>query len=164
MLMFRNDTEKKTMTTMDEGKAGGTATPAAGNPFWEEREESFRAARQYLLRVRELTQKITLLRNRIAYREDDLFDNDSQDVVDIEKLRGELEDVQRELRLATVQVTDLIGELKDATQQVVMTKRYVEGKSWDAIALQMDIGVRAVQRAHGKALLYLDRLLTKVTT
>ena len=25
MLMFRNDTEKKTMTTMDEGKAGETA-------------------------------------------------------------------------------------------------------------------------------------------
>ena len=90
MLMFRNDTEKKTMTTMDEGKAAETATPAAGNPFWEEREESFRAARQYLLRVRELTQKITLLRNRIAYREDDLFDNDSQDVVGIEKLRSEL--------------------------------------------------------------------------
>lgn len=163
MLMFRNDTEKKAAATTDESMSTEATTPVAGNPFWEEREDSFHNTRQYLLRVRELTQKIALLKNRISYREDDLFDSDSQGVVGIEQLRGELEDARRELRLATVQVTDLIGELKDATQQVVMTKRYVDGKSWDAIALQMDIGVRAVQRAHGKALLYLDGVLAKET-
>ena len=152
MLMLKN--ENKVVPSETKPLTGG-------NPFWEEREETFHAARQYLVRVRELTQKIALLKNRIAYREDDLFSDDSLGVVGMEQLRKELADAERELKIAMVQVTDLIGQLKDATQQVVMTKRYVDGKSWDAIALQMDIGVRAVQKAHGKALLNLDEILSK---
>ena len=152
MLMMKN--ENQTMPTE-------TMPVATGDPFWVEREETYPAARQYLGRVRELTHKVTLLKNRIAYREDDLFSDDSIGVVGTEQLRKELSDTERELKIATVQVTDLIGQLKDAKQQVVMTKRYVDGKSWDAIALQMDIGVRAVQKAHGKALLHLEELLSK---
>lgn len=152
MLMLKNENKPATAET---------GPLVAGDPFWEEREETYHATRQYLVRVRELTQKIALLKNRIAYREDDLFSDDSLGVVGRDELQKELADAERELKIATVQVTDLIGQLKDATQQVVMTKRYVDGKSWDAIALEMDIGVRAVQKAHGKALLNLDEILSR---
>ena len=72
------------------------------NPFWEEREETFHAARQYLVRVRELTQKITLLKSRIAYREDDLFSDDSYGVVGAEQLEKELANAERELKIAKI--------------------------------------------------------------
>ena len=152
MLMMKNENQNMPAETMPV---------ANGDPFWVEREETYPAARKHLSRVRELTHKVTLLKNRIAYREDDLFSDDSIGVVGTEQLRNELAETERELKIATVQVTDLIGQLMDAKQQVVMTKRYVDGKSWDAIALQMDIGVRAVQKAHGKALLHLEELLSK---
>jgi len=134
-------------------------TMMTANADHEEFEDSFHSTRQFLLQIRDLARKITLLKNRIAYREGAGLNSEEYGVVSVERLHSELADAERALKVATIRVTDLIGELKDGTQQAVMTKRYVDGKSWDAIALQMDIGVRAVQRAHGKALWTLDRIL-----
>ena len=72
MLMLKNENKPATAETRPL---------VAGDPFWEEREETYHATRQYLVRVRELTQKIALLKNRIAYREDNLFSDDSLGVV-----------------------------------------------------------------------------------
>ena len=40
-----------------------------------------------------------------------------------------------------------------------MMKRYVDLKSWEEIAADMNIGVREVQKLHGRALPFLDELL-----
>lgn len=126
--------------------------------FYEER-ETFPNARAFLNRVKDLSRKAALLEGRIALRTDDIFEDGSYGTVMGKQLRRELEDTQADLKVATIQVTDLIGRLTDITHQLVMTKRYVDDKSWDAIAEDLDIGRRQVLRAHGKALPVLERIL-----
>jgi len=53
--------------------------------------------------------------------------------------------------------------LPTAMQATVMMRRYIDLKTWDQIAEDLDVGVREVQKLHGKALPILDGMLKERT-
>jgi DNA-directed RNA polymerase specialized sigma24 family protein len=114
-------------------------------------EDTFMTAREFLATVREAAQRIEVLERRIAYRQEL-----GEDAVDLE---AELETENREKLTRANAVMDAISRLRKADQQTVMMKRYVDLKSWEEIAADMDIGIREVQKLHGRALPFLDELL-----
>ena len=114
-------------------------------------EDTFMTAREFLATVREAEQRIEVLERRIAYRQE-LGE-------DTAELETERETAEREKLTNANEVMDAISHLRKADQQTVMMKRYVDLKSWEEIAAGMDIGVREVQKLHGKALPFLDELL-----
>ena len=114
-------------------------------------EDTFMTAREFLATVREAEQRIEVLERRIAYRQEL-----GEDAVDLE---AELETENREKLTHANEVMDVISHLRKADQQTVMMKRYVDLKSWEEIAADMNIGVREVQKLHGRALPFLDELL-----
>lgn len=114
-------------------------------------EDSFMTAREFLGMVREAAQRIEVLERRIAYRQEL-----GEDAVDLE---AELETENRKKLTRANAVMDAISRLRKADQQTVMMKRYVDLKSWEEIAADMDIGIREVQKLHGRALPFLDELL-----
>ena len=114
-------------------------------------EDTFMTAREFLATVREAAQRIEVLERRIAYRQEL-----GEDAVDLE---AERETAEREKLTHANEVMDAISHLRKADQQTVMMKRYVDLKSWEEIAADMDIGVREVQKLHGRALPFLDELL-----
>ena len=114
-------------------------------------EDTFMTAREFLATVREAAQRIEVLERRIAYRQEL-----GEDAVDLEVER---ETAEREKLTHANEVMDAISHLRKADQQTVMMKRYVDLKSWEEIAADMDIGVREVQKLHGRALPFLDELL-----
>ncbi len=116
-------------------------------------EDTFMTARGFLGMVREDAQQIDVLQRRISFRKDL-----GEDTADLEE---ELEKIEREKLLHANEVMDTISYLRKADQQTAMMKRYVDLKSWEDIAADMDIGVREVQKLHGKALPVLDELLTE---
>ena len=114
-------------------------------------EDSFMTAREFLGMVREDAQRIEVLERRIAYRQEL-----GEDAVDLE---AELETENRKKLTRANAVMDAISRLRKADQQTVMMKRYVDLKSWEEIAADMDIGIREVQKLHGRALPALDEML-----
>ena len=114
--------------------------------------------KRFLFQIRECHRRMDILRNRINLREglpaDDLY-------IDIEELRRKLGKAEQDTRILTVRVTDLIGNLDDVNQQMILIKRYVEMKPWDAIGAEMDMPPRTIQKLHGKALDFLQNLLDK---
>jgi len=101
--------------------------------------------------VREDAQRVEVVERRIAYRQEL-----GEDAVDLE---AELETENREKLTRANAVMDAISRLRKADQQTVMMKRYVDLKSWEEIAADMDIGIREVQKLHGRALPALDEML-----
>jgi len=114
-------------------------------------EDSFMTAREFLGMVREDAQRVEVVERRIAYRQEL-----GEDAVDLE---AELETENREKLTRANAVMDAISRLRKADQQTVMMKRYVDLKSWEEIAADMDIGIREVQKLHGRALPALDEML-----
>ena len=114
-------------------------------------EDSFMTAREFLGMVREDAQRIEVLERRIAYRQEL-----GEDAVDLE---AELETENRKKLTRANAVMDAISRLRKADQQTVMMKRYVDLMSWEGIAADMDIGIREVQKLHGRALPALDEML-----
>lgn len=62
---------------------------------------------------------------------------------------------------AKVDATDLVGELPDINQQMVIIRRYVDMQTWEDISAGMGMGVRRVQKLHGRALPVLEEILRK---
>ena len=49
--------------------------------------------------------------------------------------------------------------LEDVNQQMVITKRYLDGETWEQIAVDMDMALRSVHKLHGQALPILELML-----
>ena len=114
-------------------------------------EDSFMTAREFLGMVREDAQRIEVLEKRIEFRNEL-----GEATADLEAELGTME--QEKLHHANAVMT-AISRLRKADQQTVMMKRYVDLKSWEEIAADMDIGIREVQKLHGRALPALDEML-----
>lgn len=108
------------------------------------KEDQFWRVKKYLYQVQDAGRRAELLQRRI----------DLRDVIDSEytPLREELERAETEKKKAEIEITDFVSQLYSVNQQMVVIKRYVDGESWEQIAEDMDMSVRAVQHLHGRAL------------
>lgn len=124
-------------------------------------EKRFSRLKQFLYQVRDGRSNVRMLENRISYREDlmECMDDPESEQDAVEALHGKLDDAEADLARAVVTVSDAICQLESVNQQTVLSKFYIDGKTWDCIALEMDKPVRWVQKVHGRALPLLDEML-----
>lgn len=111
----------------------------------------FVETRKYLQRIRDQRRQIQLLENRIKYRKDAGLDTSWHE--------EELENSRKKLKLIIAEVAEEISKLEDINQEVVMTKRYIEGMTWDEVAESADFKMRTVQKCHGRALPRMEEIL-----
>lgn len=111
----------------------------------------FMETRLFLQRVRDDKHRISLLKDRIAFRK-----KCSLDTADLE---AELAEKEKKLALDATEVFDEISKLNDVSLEMVMAGRYVDALSWVEIAEKLDIQIRTVHRMHGKALPCMQRIL-----
>ena len=119
-------------------------------------EDSYMAARNYLGLVREAHETVEVLEKRISLR--------SEIGVENEELEGELANARDVLRVRRADTAETLSRLKGARVQLVMIKRYVDLETWEEIAEDLDLGVRAVQSVHGAGLVQLEERLAKGDT
>lgn len=62
-------------------------------------------------------------------------------------------DAEIELLIATERdIQNAIDKVNDETLRTLLYERYINGKTWEQIAVQMNYGYRRVTQLHGKAL------------
>ncbi len=114
-------------------------------------DDTYMMARNYLGLVREAQETIEMLEKRIGLR--------SEIGVGTEELEKELANARDVLKVRKADTAETISRLNGTRVQLVMMKRYVELKSWEQIAGEMDLGIRTVQSAHGGGLVQLEKRL-----
>ena len=57
------------------------------------------------------------------------------------------------------EVAEEISKLHDVGQEMVLTRRYIDGMSWDQVAGALDMKMRTVQKLHGHALPSMEQIL-----
>lgn len=126
-------------------------------------------AKEYLEYIRSLETRLRMKEERIAqlqhdicslqaldYAKDKITGGSPIDVSDkIARLDELIRDTNREwdeLIEVREQAKSLIAKLESATQQEVLTKRYIQNKRWEQIAVEMNITWRHTFRIHRAAL------------
>lgn len=126
-------------------------------------------AKEYLEYVRSLEIRLRMKEERIAqlqhdicslqaldYAKDKITGGSPIDVSDkIARLDELIRDTNREwdeLIEMREQAKALIAKLESATQQEVLTKRYIQNKRWEQIAVELNITWRHTFRIHRAAL------------
>ncbi len=139
--------------------------------------DRFQMVKEFLFQVKDAQRKVSLIKGRIEFREESMGARGAtyterlssghdfsgsvveNTVAALDELRRELAEAEQAYSDAKVAVSDLCAGLEDVNQQSVITRRYINGQSWEKIALDMDMSVRSVQKLHGRALPLLDELL-----
>ncbi len=70
-------------------------------------------------------------------------------IADLEK---EIEEDIRSLAAAKARIAESISKIQDHMQFLIMTERYIDGKSWIRISDDLGVGKRWTLRQHGRAL------------
>ncbi len=136
----------------------------------------FIRVKQFLFQVKDCRRRISVIKSRIMYRRDamehsghscsdmprimgDFSSRIENGAVEIAVLEEKLSEAEANLTRVILLVSDAICQLEDVNQQIVLIKKYIEGKTWECIALEMDNSIRWVQKTHGRALPHIDRIL-----
>lgn len=70
----------------------------------------------------------------------------------LDELMRELE-AEREMQMVTYhEIWNQVKKISNATEQEVLTRRYLIGQSWEKIAVEMHYSYRQIIRIHGAAL------------
>lgn len=70
----------------------------------------------------------------------------------LDELMRELE-AEREMQMVTYrEIWNQVKKIPNATEQEVLTRRYLIGQSWEKIAVEMHYSYRQIIRIHGAAL------------
>ncbi len=107
--------------------------------------------RDYLNQIKNCKQRIELLTKRQSYRS-----NVNMDIADI---GVEITMEGQKLARLLAEISDEISKLGDVRQEMVLTKRYIDGLQWEDIASDMNSGVRSVQSIHGRGLPAMEQVL-----
>lgn len=107
-------------------------------------ENQFWRVRRFLYQALDGKRKVEILKRRIEMRDVSNYD--------YEQLLDDLAQEKEAQKQAEIKVTDFISTLPDVNQQMVVIKKYVDGKSWEEISDEMVMSVRYVQKLHGKAM------------
>lgn len=86
-------------------------------------------------------------------------DKMSRIVAEMADLETTLQDELSGLYIRRLRIITLLGKLKNHKHQLLLHKRYIECKSWEHIAVEMDISWRYCYMLHGSALAEFDHLL-----
>ena len=62
----------------------------------------------------------------------------------------------RESACKRLKISQAIEQVRDETERAVLTKRYIEGKTFEKIACELSYSWRQVCRIHGSALVHID--------
>ena len=116
-------------------------------------DDTYMTARNYLDLVREAKETIDVLEARISLRK--------EIGAETEELEGELANARDVLKVRQADTADTISRLKGSRIQLVLLKRYVELKTWEQIASEMDCTVRRAQSIHGGGLVQLEERLSR---
>ena len=76
----------------------------------------------------------------------------SRIVADMADLEQTMLEEMSGLYIRRMRIVELLGQLKSHKHQQLLHKRYIECKSWERIAVEMDITWRHCYRLHGSAL------------
>ena len=79
-------------------------------------------------------------------------DKMSRIVAEMADLESTLMDEMSGLFIRRMKIITQLGQLKSHKHQLLLQKRYIECKSWEHIAVEMDITWRHCYRLHGSAL------------
>lgn len=79
-------------------------------------------------------------------------DKMSRLVAEMADLEATLTDEMSGLYVRRMRIITQLGKLKSHKHQLLIQKRYIECKSWEHIAVEMDITWRHCYRLHGSAL------------
>ena len=101
--------------------------------------------KKWLFRIRDAKHRVEMLERRISLGGSD-------------GLQKQLAEAEQELKDVTSEVMDKISLLPDVNRQMVMAKRYVDLLPWEAIASDMSMSVRTVQKIHGRALPLMEEI------
>ena len=86
-------------------------------------------------------------------------DKMSRIVAEMADLESTLMDEMSGLFIRRMKIITQLGMLKSHKHQLLLQKRYIECKSWEHIAVEMDITWRHCYRLHGSALAEFDKVL-----
>ena len=118
----------------------------------------FGETKRYLYRARDGQRRVGLLQRR-AELLDSIDDPDEELACYRNELHQKLNEAEQDMRRVRVEVMELIGQLPSISQQMVMTRKYVDLQPWEEIAADLDMSVRTVQMLHGRALPKLKEML-----
>ena len=86
-------------------------------------------------------------------------DKMSRLVAEMADLEATLTDEMSGLYVRRMRIITQLGMLKSHKHQLLLQKRYIECKSWEHIAVEMDITWRHCYRLHGSALAEFEQVL-----
>lgn len=85
-----------------------------------------------------------------------------------DKLKGQLQDLEimelkerAHLWSKRARIENVLGLVSDQTHYEVLHRRYIEGKKFEVIAVEMSYSFRHTIRLHGEALREVDKILKK---
>lgn len=109
------------------------------------------ATRLYLQQVRECKRAIQLLERRKEYRA-----GAGQTADDLD---AELDAAKEKLNSLISEIADEISRIGNVGEEMVLTMRYIDTKTWDEIAEAMDIRISTVLKFHGNGLVNMRGVL-----
>ena len=147
------NTEEKYAAEHFDGTTFKDLYPEERNDNWDHSRGSVKnlSTRIYLQRVREIRNSIDLLGRRVQYRLDAGLDAGD--------LYKQITDKHEELKAVTAEIADEISKIGNVGQEMVLTMRYIDLKTWDEIAEAMDLRVKTVLKFHGYGLAHMRDVL-----
>lgn len=82
-------------------------------------------------------------------------------VAEMADLESTLTDELSGLYIRRMKIITMLGLMKNHKHQLLLQKRYIDCKSWEHIAVEMDISWRYCYMLHGSALAEFDKILEK---
>jgi len=129
-------------------------------------------AKQYMNRVRRVDKEIAALDNLILRTRESLenttqkYDSDgSQSTKDPHKFDRlvELEALVMQKTVEQVmlktETVETISQLKDRRQRIALTEHYLNMKTWEQVAVEMNYSWRQIMNIHGRALQEVQRII-----
>ena len=80
-------------------------------------------------------------------------------VAEMADIEATLTDEMSGLYVSRMRIITQLGMLKSHKHQLLLQKRYIECKSWEHIAVEMDITWRHCYRLHGSALAEFEKIM-----
>lgn len=78
-------------------------------------------------------------------------------IIKICDLNAKIEERIDELVTVKAEIVDRINQIQNANYRLLLWKRYIQGKRWEQIAVDMNYSDRQVKRVHGYALLEIGK-------
>lgn len=130
-------------------------------------------AKQYMNRVRRVDKEIQALENLLLRTRDSLenttqkYDSDGSQstkephkfdkLVELELLIRQKTKEQVQMKLETLET---VSRLKDRRQRIALTEHYLNMKTWEQVAVEMNYSWRQVMNIHGHALQEVQKIIS----